>query len=160
MSSRSLLVAGVLASSLLASGCGVVNGRSRASDNLGGQLITAEVIRTSGLSTGWDVLRRFGNHLTLDEKGGEPVRVARRGRESVYLAESPLLIVDGVKVRNFRILTTLPARDIESMRILSAMESNVRYGMQAASGAIIVQTLQPDPAGPADTVGEALKIGR
>lgn len=113
----------------------------------GGQLITAEEIRQSGASTGWDVLRRFGDHLNFSDHERGPVRVTRRGRESIHLNESPLLIIDGVRVSSFRVLTSLPARDISSMRILTASEATVRHGMFAASGAIIVETFHPDPTG-------------
>ena len=131
----------------LVSACSVNRAGPDDDNDRGGQLITAETIRKSGLSTGWDVLRRYGEHLSITDHARGPVRVTRRGRESLYLAEAPLLIVDGVKVSNFRVLATMPARDIESMRILSGAEGTLRHGMHAASGVIIVRTLHPDPAG-------------
>ena len=139
-----VMLSGVVAFTVLA-GCSG-NSRGSAGDNEPGQLITAETIRKSGLSTGWDVLRTFGEHLSFGEHERGPVRVSRRGRESVYLSESPLLVIDGVKVRDFRVLTTLPARDIESMRILSGSEGSARHGLFAASGAIIVKTMYSEPA--------------
>lgn len=161
MSSRPLLVAGVLASSLLVSACGHLVGRSQNSDNLGGQLITAATIRGSGLSSGWDVLRRFAEHLTITEHGDRPLGVTQRGRQSIYLPEQPLLIVDGVKVSNFRVLASVPAREIESMRILSPLEGNIRYGIRAGSGVIIVQTLQIPPTGPEDSLpASRVRVGR
>lgn len=131
--------------------CSVNNAGPGEADDEGGQLITRETISQSGLSTGWEVLRRYAEYLSIGEHERGPVRVTRRGRESLYLAESPLLIVDGVKVSNFRVLTTLPARDIESMRILSASEGTLAHGMHAASGVIIVQTVHPDPYMSPDT---------
>ncbi len=123
-----------------------------------GQLITAEQIRLSGASTGWDVLRRFGEHLTIADHERGPVRVTRRGRESIYIAESPVLLVDGVRVSNFRVLTQLPARDIESMRILTGSEGATRHGIHAASGVIIVQTFHLDPTR-VDTTANS-RVGR
>lgn len=123
-----------------------------------GQLITAEQIRLSGASTGWDVLRRFGEHLSVTDHESGPVRVTRRGRESVYIPETPMLLVDGVRVGTFRALAQLPARDIASMRILTGSDGATRYGIHAASGVIIVQTFHPDPAA-ADTTA-AVRFGR
>lgn len=126
-----------------------------------GQLITAEQIRLSGASTGWDVLRRFGEHLSISDHERGPVRVTRRGRESVYIAEAPMLLVDGVRVSNFRVLTQLPARDIESMRILTGSEGGTRYGIHAASGVIIVETFYQDPSRAAvDSTGAAVRVSQ
>ncbi len=144
MSSRALLVPLLVLSVPLVSACSVGHGRSDSRDSAG-QLITSETIRSSGLSNGWDVLRRYADHLTFSEHETGPVRVNRRGRESVYLTESPMLIIDGVKVRSFRVLINVPARDIESMLILSAMEGNVRYGINGGDGVIIVQTIRTYP---------------
>lgn len=143
----------------LSVGCSLnKSGQQPVEDYEGGQLITAEQIRLSGASTGWDVLRRFGDHLSISDHERGPVRVSRRGRESLYLSEAPILVVDGVKVSNFRVLTSLPARDIETMRILTGSEGSVRHGIHAASGVIIVQTFHPDPAG-ADTTGTRSRVG-
>jgi hypothetical protein len=128
------------------------NNQGARRDNEPGQLITAETIRQSGLSTGWEVLRTYAQHLSFSEHERGPVRVMRRGRESIYLSESPLLMIDGVKVRDYRVLTGLPARDIESMRILSGSEGSARHGILAASGAILVKTLHPEPTSPDTTV--------
>ncbi|MHB1168345.1 MAG: TonB-dependent receptor plug domain-containing protein [Longimicrobiales bacterium] len=148
----------VLAVTLLL-GCSLNRSGQGVDDAQEGQLITAEQIRLSGASTGWDVLRRFGEHLTISDHERGPVRVTRRGRESVYVAESPILLVDGVRVSNFRVLTQLPARDIESMRILTGAEGATRHGIHAASGVIIVQTFHVDPAA-ADTTAAAARYGR
>lgn len=154
-----------LAALLSVPACSVNNAGPGETDDEGGQLITRETIRQSGLSTGWEVLRRYADYLSIGEHERGPVRVTRRGRESLYLTESPLLIVDGVKVSNFRVLTTLPARDIESMRILSASEGTLAHGMHAASGVIIVRTVHPDPYVARDTsalrrVGVQKRVGR
>lgn len=148
MSTQSML-RGVLCGALVVvSGCGSRAGTAGGGGDVQpGQLITGETIRESGLSTGWDILRRYGKHLNISEHERGPVRVTRRGRESIHLTESPLLIIDGVKVRDFRVLTTLPARDIESMRILSGAQGSVQHGLFAASGVIIVRTIHPDPHG-------------
>ncbi|MGH7574096.1 MAG: TonB-dependent receptor plug domain-containing protein [Longimicrobiales bacterium] len=134
-----------LAAALIA-GCSTNSQGGRGGDADGpGQLITSKMIRDSRLSNGWDVLRRYARHLSFSEHERGPVRITRRGRESIYLNESPLLLIDGVKVQDFRTLVSLPARDIESIRILSGAESSVHHGIFAASGAIVVRTIHPDP---------------
>lgn len=132
----------------LIAGCSTNSQGDRARAAEPGQLITTKMIRDSGLSTGWDVLRRYANHLSFSEHERGPVRITRRGRESIHLNESPLLVIDGVKVQDFRTLVSLPARDIESMRILSGAEGTVKHGIFAASGAIIVRTIHPEPVSP------------
>lgn len=126
-------------------GCSLNRSGTGAGVEQEGQLITAEQIRASGASTGWDVLRRFDEHLSISDHARGPVRVTRRGRESIYIPESPMLLVDGVRVSNFRVLTQLPARDIASMRILTGAEGATRHGIHAASGVIIVQTIYMEP---------------
>ncbi|HEU5211110.1 MAG TPA: TonB-dependent receptor plug domain-containing protein [Longimicrobiales bacterium] len=151
---------GVLALTLVL-GCSLNKSGNGAVAERDGQLITAEQIRLSGASTGWDVLRRFGEHLSITDHERGPVRVTRRGRESIYIPEAPMLLVDGVRVSSFRVLSQLPARDIESMRILTGSEGATRYGIHAASGVIIVETFYQDPTrAAADTTAAAVRVGQ
>lgn len=109
-----------------------------------GQVIDAEAIHASGLPNAWEVVRRYGTHLKLtDDRTGRPSTVSRRGRESILLREDPLLIVDGA-VTDLRILYYLPTRDLHRIRILTGTQGTARYGMTAASGAIVVETRRSD----------------
>lgn len=129
----------------LAAGCSANSQDGRSGSGEPGQLITSKMIRDSGLSSGWDVLRHYAKHLSFSEHERGPVRITRRGRESIYLNESPILVIDGVRVQDFRTLVNLPARDIQSMRILSGSQSSVQHGIFAANGAIVVRTIRPEP---------------
>lgn len=130
--------------SLLASfalGCGLAGRGSVDEAPYGGQLISEEAIRLSGATTAWQALRSLAPHLDLQENVlGQPTRVSRRGRESVYLREAPLLIVDGAVLADLRELQQIAARDISSIRILTGTEGTTFYGMYAASGVIMIET--------------------
>ncbi len=154
MSLRSAVPRLLLLSSVAFLGaCGLATrAHDEASPDVGGQVITAETIRRSGLSNGWDVLRRYANYLSFSEHEARPLHVSRRGRESIYLTERMLLVLDGARMADVRMLADIPARDISLIRILSGAEASVRYGINAASGVIVVDTDYPPPA-PADTAG-------
>ena len=72
-----------------------------------------------------------------------------RGRGSILLDETPLVAIDGVPQTDFHILGTLLANAIDNIRILSASEGTVLYGIRAGGGAILIQTrteaLEPKP---------------
>ncbi len=107
-----------------------------------GQLITAEAIHGSGVSTAWEAVARFGHHWSLQETlTGQPREAMRRGKDSIYLRQDPLLLVDGVQISDFRVLHQIPARDVSSIRLFSPTEASTYYGMRGASGAIMVRTM-------------------
>jgi len=49
-----------------------------------GRVITAEAIAKSGAKTAWDALRLAVPNVQLREVRGEPARIQRRGRASIY----------------------------------------------------------------------------
>src|SRR2546426_7529217 len=49
------------------------------------KLITADEIVASGARTAWDALRRTVPNVQFRESRGQPARVSRRGRASLYL---------------------------------------------------------------------------
>lgn len=133
---QALLVAILVATT----GC-ATHRAAEASPDTQGQLITREMIGDSELSTAWEVLRRFANHLSFAEHPRTgPTRMTRRGQDSINLPDEPLVVIDGVAVRDFRTLASLAANDVESMRILTGAQGSTRYGLRAASGVILVRT--------------------
>jgi len=133
--------AALLPALLLLGACTLARPPRGSGDRAAGQLITAEMIRESGLSNGWEVLRRYASNLSFAESGRTPIRASQRGRQSVLLSEDPLLVVDGVVNESFRALAGIPARDIESIRILSALQASTRFGTRGGNGAILVTTV-------------------
>jgi len=104
------------------------------------KIITSEQIANSSARTAWDVLRQHANHMTADRRDGSPGRLQRRGRSSITLYDGPVVFVDGVRVPDARNLQYVPARDIESIRILSGIQGTTYYGTNAGSGVILIQT--------------------
>jgi outer membrane cobalamin receptor len=106
-----------------------------------GKLITEEQIERSGATNAWEVLKRMGAHLSLGEnRRGEPIRVSRRGQSSLYLDDSPLVVLNGIVMSDFQSLQQVPAETISSIRILAGIVSTRYYGTGSGGGAILIQT--------------------
>jgi outer membrane cobalamin receptor len=104
-------------------------------------LITAEQIERSGGHTAWEVLQREAPMLTLrEDRNGRPARMGRRGRSTIYLDEAPVIVLDGVKIGDWRSLDQIPADAIFSIRILTGIEGTTYYGTDAVSGVILIRT--------------------
>ena len=109
----------------------------------GGRVITAEQIARSSATNAWDIVKQSGALSIKETYSGEPARlVSRRGRSSIYLAESdtPLVVLDGAFLSDFRVLKQIPAQTIETIRILSRAQGALRYGTRVGGGAIIILT--------------------
>ena len=106
-----------------------------------GYLISAERIRESGATDAWEALVRTNAHLGLNENAsGEPIALSHRGRNSIALSSTPLLVVDEVVMADFRYLRRIPAESIAFIRILNGSEGTMRYGTGAGNGVIVVET--------------------
>jgi outer membrane cobalamin receptor len=103
-----------------------------------GRLITSEEIEASGATTAWDVLRRLGTHLTLNETGsGRAASIRHRGSSSVNLSNAPMVLVDGIR-HEPSALQQVPAGRIREIRILNGVTGTSRYGTGAGNGVIVV----------------------
>src|SRR3989442_14477407 len=104
----------VLTASLLtvSVGCGPgVKNTDTLSIPPGAFLITAEQIEKSGARTAWQVLKqRAPMFQTSEDRNGRPSKIGRRGRASFLLDESPTILVDGVRVPDFRALDDIDAQ--------------------------------------------------
>jgi outer membrane cobalamin receptor len=122
-------------------GCGTLRPANIGTPVQAGRLITAEQIKNSGAVDAWDALRRKANYLSLRETySGEPTRLSSRGRSSILLSEIPLVVVDGIRIADFRHLRQIPAATVASIRILNGVEGTAHYGTSGGNGVILVRT--------------------
>ena len=104
-------------------------------------LITAEQIEKSGARTAWQVLKQSAPMLqTTDDRNGRPSKLGRRGRTSFVLDESPAILVDGVRIPDFRSLDDIDAQSIFSIYIYDGVEGTTYYGTNSGSGVIVIKT--------------------
>lgn len=109
----------------------------------GGTVITADQIERSGGKNAWEVLKHDAPMLTLEEdRNGNPARIHWHGRSSIYLEDAPVVIVDGVRSADWKVLGQIPAGEIETIKILSGIEGTTYYGTNATSGVIEIHTKQ------------------
>lgn len=102
--------------------------------------ITAAEIVESGSRTAWEALRRVGRLALRESARGEPASMKLRGSRSLVLDDTPLVVLDGVAIRDIRVLETIRAETIEWMEILNAADGASLHGPMAGGGAIVIQT--------------------
>ncbi|MEX2285236.1 MAG: TonB-dependent receptor plug domain-containing protein [Gemmatimonadota bacterium] len=94
-------------------------------------VIDRQAIERMNVSTAYDVLATRLNRL--------PSRALRGGATSFEPPQEPMVMIDG-NHSEVAALRTLPARDIQEIRILNAGEGTQRYGTGAANGVIVITT--------------------
>jgi outer membrane cobalamin receptor len=109
----------------------------------GSVLIDEARIARSGGHTAWDVLRFTVPMLQMTEnRNSQPRTLTRRGRGSIILNEALIVVLDGVRQSDFRILQEIPANTIHTILVLDGIEATYRYGTDAGSGAVVIRTKQ------------------
>ena len=104
-------------------------------------LITEDDIARMSVHTAWDAVRLRAPRFTFGlDPTGRPTRVRIQAQQSVVADETPLLVVDGVKVSDIQYLSQIPASDVLAIHILDAEAAEPLYGLSAAGGAIVVET--------------------
>lgn len=104
-------------------------------------VVTREQIARLGARTAWEVVKRRVPGLTYRENSsGQPTSITRHGHASIYLDDTPLLFVDGVRVADIRALDDIPADDIEIIRIRTGLNSSAEYGTNSSGGVILIET--------------------
>ncbi len=123
-------------------GCShATSSRSSTGPNNGGKVITAAQIERSGSKNAWEVLKHEAPMLTLEEdRNGNPVRIQWHGRSSIYLEDAPIVVLDGVRAADWKVLSQIPAGQIDTINIISGIEGTTYYGTNAASGVIDIHT--------------------
>jgi outer membrane cobalamin receptor len=112
----------------------------------GEKLILADEISKSGARNAWEAIKRTPTFLSTMENGrGEPTRLWRRGRGSIVLRETPVVVVDGVIASDLSALSSIPAEQIAWIRVLTGAAGTARFGSQGGAGAIMIQTRLGNP---------------
>ena len=127
-------------------GCGGARGGiEQSSAPSGARVITAEAIAKSGAKTAWDAVRFTVPNVQLREVRGEPVRIQRRGRASIYQDDQVRVILDHVPIDDLQVLKQVPAADILTIEILTGLDATTQYGATSTSGAIVITTSSGRP---------------
>lgn len=142
MKIRSLFL--VLAAVVSTASCGI-NPRPATLNEGGGTLITRDQIEKTGARTMWQALTRTVRYTRFQESGtGRPERVRRRGESSIVLSDDMPIFIDRVRVNQIQVLASLPARDIESIRVLNGVQATTFFGTNAGDGVILISTLEAE----------------
>lgn len=105
--------------------------------------ITAEDIERLGAEylSALQVLQRFPHLVSVvEDNNGQPRRISKRGRHSLLLDSSPKVVLDGVRLADIRMLSSIPARDVALITVWNPAEAPSRYGGDNAGGVIVIDT--------------------
>jgi outer membrane cobalamin receptor len=107
----------------------------------GQDIITEQEIASSGGRTAWEVLRRAAPYLNMAERGnGSPAVMRRHGRSSILLNDAPIVMVDGVRLSDFRNLDQIPASTIDHIVVMRGIDATTYYGTNAVGGVVLIVT--------------------
>lgn len=133
--------AAALSSVALLAGCAHAARQQATTPKPIGIYIDQEHIRRSGGATAWDVLKREAPVLTFqDNRNGRPARFGRRGRASIVLEDAPLVVLDGVRLSDFRVLADIPAETLLDIWVLNGIDGTTYYGTDAVAGVVVIRT--------------------
>ena len=105
-----------------------------------GTFITQERIAASGAKTAWDAIRLTVPNVRLRESRGQPAKIQRRGRASIYLDDQVGVIIDNVRIYDLQMLQQMPAADILTIQLLTGLDATTYYGGTSTSGVIVITT--------------------
>jgi outer membrane cobalamin receptor len=107
----------------------------------GRRIINEQAIERSGARTAWEVLQRTVPFFAFHTNSrGRPTRVEHRGRSSIALRDQPLILVDGVELKDFAALGDMPASDVFDIEVLTGVDATTHYGTNATNGVILIRT--------------------
>jgi hypothetical protein len=109
----------------------------------GARVFTANDIAEMRVATAWDVVERTGFvNLRESTYGDSATMSTRRGKSSILLssADVPLLLVNGVRQDDPRMLRQIAARSIEELRLVSGIQATIQQGTNSGAGMIAITT--------------------
>lgn len=102
--------------------------------------VTDDQIRASGARTVWQALRFTTTLHVRDDANGSPGELYHRGKNSFDWDQTPLLVMDGAIVSDFRHLHEIPAADLLRIRVRSPSSASAEYGALARAGVVEMDT--------------------
>jgi len=122
-------------------GCGPARQSTNTLAAPGTFIITAEQIAKTGAQNAWQVLQHSAPMLMAqNDKDGRPGKLTRRGRSSLVLDDAPIVLVDGVRLPDFRNLDSVGAESIKAIYIMDGVNGTTYYGTNSGSGVILIKT--------------------
>ncbi len=110
----------------------------------GGRLIPTGGADGSAASSVWDLLKMQAHGYEYrEDRYGMPLAIkTRRGASSMVLVDgdSPLLLLDGARLSDVRVLRQILTASVESVEIVSGISGTVMQGTNAGAGVIIVHS--------------------
>ena len=139
--------AGGLFGLMVLAGCGGARSSTEQSNAPTGRtVITAERITASGAKTAWDAVRLTVPNVQLRETSrGEPARIQRRGRASIYLDDQVRVILDHVRIYDLQVLREVAATEILTIELFTGLDATTYYGASSTSGLIVITTTSGHP---------------
>jgi outer membrane receptor for ferrienterochelin and colicin len=129
-----------------AAGCGGARGGIEQSNApSGARVITADAIAKSDAKTAWDAIRFTVPNVQLREVRGQPARIQRRGRASIYQDDQVRVILDHVPIDDLQVLKQIAATDILIIEVLTGLDATTQFGATSTSGVIVITTTSGRP---------------
>src|SRR2546422_11508244 len=79
------------------------------------------------------------------EVRGQPARIQRRGRASIYQDDQVRVILDHLPIDDLQVLRQVAAADILTIEVLTGLDATTQYGPVSTSGAIVITTTSGHP---------------
>ena len=102
--------------------------------------VTGDQIEASGARTVWQALKYTTALHVQDDDAGNPGELYHRGKNTISSDNTPLLVMDGAIVSDFRHLDEIPASDLVQIRVRSPSAASAEYGSLARAGVVEMVT--------------------
>jgi outer membrane cobalamin receptor len=141
------LVMPSVAACFLAASTGCASNRLRYDDGespFGDVVISGEQIDAQHVPNAWEALRRLvPRYNYTEDRGGRALSISgHRGRSSIWLAdsESPIVIVDGVRLASLDVLQQMSTDAIDRIELRRGSRGTTVEGTDAGAGVIYIHT--------------------
>lgn len=107
------------------------------------QVLSREQILASSAGNTWELLRQKVRFVHWREgRDGTPQMATRRGNTSGMGPEDVRIMLDGSTVRDLDVLELIPIRDLQEIRVYSAVDASTYFGTNSGAGVISITTVR------------------